>query len=60
MSRKVIAGLDGSPASLAAAEWAARRARLRRLPLTLLHAVEEWVPSYDYASHTGAASSSQY
>ncbi|AWZ03480.1 MULTISPECIES: universal stress protein [unclassified Streptomyces] len=60
MSRKVIAGLDGSPASLAAAEWAAREARLRRLPLKLLHAVEEWVPSYGYASRTGATPSPQY
>ncbi|MFI1154659.1 universal stress protein [Streptomyces sp. NPDC020817] len=33
MSRTVIAGIDGSPASLAAAEWAAREARRRRLPL---------------------------
>lgn len=40
-SRTVIAGLDGSPASLAAAERAAREARRRRLPLKLLHAMEE-------------------
>ncbi|MGW6707684.1 universal stress protein [Streptomyces sp. NPDC054956] len=60
MSRTVIAGLDGSPASLAAAEWAAREARLRRLPLKLLHAVEEWIPSYGYAARTEATPSPQY
>ncbi|MCX4776223.1 universal stress protein [Streptomyces sp. NBC_01264] len=60
MSRTVIAGLDGSPASLAAAEWAAREARRRRLPLKLLHAVEEWVPSYGYALQTAATPSPQY
>ncbi|MGW5398148.1 universal stress protein [Streptomyces sp. NPDC003952] len=60
MSRKVIAGLDGSPASLAAAEWAAREARLRRLPLKLVHAVEEWIPPYGYASHAGVTPSPQY
>ncbi|MGW1518911.1 universal stress protein [Streptomyces sp. NPDC002287] len=53
MSRTVVVGLDGSPASLAAAEWAAREARLRRLPLKLLHAVEHWAPPYGYASLAG-------
>ncbi|MFJ3224957.1 universal stress protein [Streptomyces sp. NPDC086783] len=37
MSRTVTAGLDGSPESRAAAEWAAREARLRRLSLRLVH-----------------------
>ncbi|WP_371613994.1 universal stress protein [Streptomyces sp. NBC_00454] len=60
MSRTVIAGLDGSPASLAAAEWAAREAQRRRLPLKLLHAVEEWIPSYGYASQTAATPSPQH
>ncbi|WP_314250770.1 universal stress protein [Streptomyces sp. DSM 40907] len=60
MSRTVIAGIDGSPGSLAAAEWAAREARRRRLPLKLLHAMEEWIPSYGYASQTGAIPSRQY
>nr|WSX53084.1 universal stress protein [Streptomyces sp. NBC_00974] len=55
MSRTVVVGLDGSPASLAAAEWAAREARLRRLPLKLLHAVEYWAPFYGYASLDGAS-----
>lgn len=41
MSRTVTVGLDGSPESLAAAEWAAREARLRGLPLRL---VNVWEP----------------
>ncbi|MFM9372707.1 universal stress protein [Streptomyces sp. Da 82-17] len=47
MSRNVTAGLDGSPESLAAAEWAAREAMLRDLPLRLVHAWK-WQP-YTYA-----------
>ncbi|MFF3821908.1 universal stress protein [Streptomyces bluensis] len=41
MARTVTVGLDGSPESLAAAEWAAREARLRGLPLRL---VNVWEP----------------
>ncbi|UQA97049.1 universal stress protein [Streptomyces halobius] len=37
----VIAGLDGSPESTAAAGWAAREALLREVPLRLVHA-DEW------------------
>ena len=36
MFRSVTVGLDGSPESLAAADWAAEEARRRRLPLRLL------------------------
>ncbi|MFJ4989818.1 universal stress protein [Streptomyces sp. NPDC088732] len=43
MLRPVIAGLDGSAESLSAADWAAREAGLRGLPLRLLHAWE-WQP----------------
>ncbi|GAA3039319.1 universal stress protein [Streptomyces glomeratus] len=43
MPRPVTVGLDSSSESRAAAEWAAREARLRGLPLTLVH-VREPVP----------------
>jgi hypothetical protein len=42
MPSTVIVGLDGSPESHAAAEWAAREARLRGLPLKL---VNVWEPA---------------
>lgn len=38
MSGPVIAGVDGSPAGMAAAEAAAEEARLREVPLRLVHA----------------------
>ncbi|WP_225829809.1 universal stress protein [Streptomyces sp. NK08204] len=38
MFSPVIAGVDGSPESLAAAEWAAREAVRRDVPLRLVHA----------------------
>ncbi|MFJ8942570.1 universal stress protein [Streptomyces sp. NPDC102395] len=41
MSRTVTVGLDGSLESRAAAEWAAREAKLRDLPLKLVHV---WQP----------------
>ncbi|MFE0516154.1 universal stress protein [Streptomyces sp. NPDC058964] len=37
MLRTIIVGLDGSPESRAAAEWAAREAQLRDLPLKIVH-----------------------
>ncbi|MGW6268403.1 MULTISPECIES: universal stress protein [unclassified Streptomyces] len=40
MTQPVMVGLDGSPESQAAAEWAAREAELRRLPLRLVHVWE--------------------
>ncbi|GAA2251821.1 universal stress protein [Streptomyces amakusaensis] len=43
MSRTVTAGLDGSRESLAAAVWAAHEAKLRGLPLRLIH-VRETTP----------------
>ncbi|MEV6327789.1 universal stress protein [Streptomyces sp. NPDC051909] len=43
MSREIVAGVDGSPESLAAAEWAAREALHRDLPLRLVHAWR-WEP----------------
>ncbi|MFE6712702.1 universal stress protein [Streptomyces sp. NPDC057695] len=43
MSREIVAGVDGSPESLAAADWAAREALHRDLPLRLAHAWR-WEP----------------
>ncbi|MEU8545276.1 universal stress protein [Streptomyces sp. NPDC048717] len=43
MSREIVAGVDGSPESLAAADWAAREAAYRGLPLRLVHAWR-WEP----------------
>ncbi|WP_369232068.1 universal stress protein [Streptomyces sp. R21] len=40
MLRPVVAGLDGTPESSAAADWAAREALRRGLPLRLVHAGE--------------------
>ncbi|WP_055564659.1 universal stress protein [Streptomyces atriruber] len=36
----VTVGLDGSPESLAAAEWAAREAKLRGMPVKLVHVLD--------------------
>ncbi|WP_406835187.1 universal stress protein [Streptomyces sp. AHU1] len=41
MLRTILVGLDGSQESRAAAEWAAREAKLRGLPLKIVHV---WVP----------------
>lgn len=46
MSRTVTVGLDGSPESLAAADWAAREALLRAAPLRLVHAGEQQPHAY--------------
>ncbi|MFE1248475.1 universal stress protein [Streptomyces sp. NPDC058735] len=42
MSRTIMVGLDGSPESRAAAEWAAREATLRHVPVRLVHV---WEPA---------------
>ncbi|MEU2716635.1 universal stress protein [Streptomyces sp. NPDC007205] len=49
MSRTVTVGLDGSPESRAAAEWAAREALLRGLPLKIVHVLE---PTPRYVART--------
>ncbi|MFF9481859.1 universal stress protein [Streptomyces sp. NPDC014733] len=51
MNRPVAAGVNGAPAGLAAAEWAAREALLRDAPLWLVHAWE-WQP-YAHAGPEG-------
>ncbi|MEU0438139.1 universal stress protein [Streptomyces sp. NPDC006290] len=53
MSRTIVVGLDGSPESLAAAEWAAREARLTDAQLRLVHAWL-WHP-YVYGPLAGVA-----
>ncbi|MBT2381357.1 universal stress protein [Streptomyces sp. ISL-111] len=54
MSRRtVIAAVDGSAESLAAAAWAAREARLRGLPLHLLHARQDRSPLFSPALSGG-------
>ncbi|WP_405996905.1 universal stress protein [Streptomyces sp. NBC_00829] len=53
MTAHVTAGLDGTPESLAAAEWAAREAVLREVSLHLVHA-EEGPPAVDRPAITPA------
>ncbi len=55
MTGPVTLGADGSPAGLAAADWGAREARLRDVPLRLVHAWE-WQPySHEPPAGPGAA-----
>ncbi|MET8978019.1 universal stress protein [Streptomyces sp. NPDC004539] len=51
MSRPVTVGLDGSPESLAAAEWAAREAWASGAPLRLVHAGDQ--PPHAYVPFAG-------
>lgn len=51
MCRTVTVGLDGSPESLAAAEWAADEAWSRAIPLRLVHAGDQ--PLHDYVPFAG-------
>ncbi|CAM5277702.1 universal stress protein [Streptomyces canus] len=54
MSRNVTVGLDGSSESRAAAEWAAREAKLRGVPLRLVHVWEPVPEPMAQAPHLGA------
>ncbi|MFI7465160.1 universal stress protein [Nonomuraea sp. NPDC049646] len=42
MAGRIVAGVDGSPPSMAAVEWAAADARRRSLDLRLVHVCEPW------------------
>ncbi|MFE7172398.1 universal stress protein [Streptomyces sp. NPDC057616] len=53
MSRTITVGLDGSPESRAAAQWAAREAGLRGLPVKLVHAWEPIPEHLADATHRG-------
>ncbi|MHA7652406.1 universal stress protein [Mycobacterium sp. ML4] len=44
--RGLVAGVDGSSASNAAVAWAARDAALRNVPLTLVHMLSAYVPTF--------------
>lgn len=50
-SRFVVVGLDGSSESRAAADWAAREARMYSLPLRVVHADD--LPPHDYVPFAG-------
>ncbi|MFG2309211.1 universal stress protein [Streptomyces sp. NPDC048566] len=54
MLRTVTVGLDGSPESRAAAEWAAREAKLRGLPLKVVHVWEPVPEPMEQAPLLGA------
>ncbi|MEI5525629.1 universal stress protein [Streptomyces brasiliscabiei] len=51
MSRVIAVGLDGSPESRAAADWAAREARMSFLPLRVVHADD--LPPHGYVPFAG-------
>ena len=60
MTRTVTVGLDGSPESRAAAEWAAREARLRGLPLKIVHVWEKLPEPVAQAPLLGAETQQQW
>jgi len=42
----IVAGVDGSPPSNVAVSWAAREAAMRNVPLTLVHMLQAFVPTF--------------
>ncbi len=51
----IVAGFDGSPASNYAVCWAAREAAMRRIPLTLAHMVDTYMPVWPQMPLTAEA-----
>jgi nucleotide-binding universal stress UspA family protein len=60
MPRTITVGLDGSPESRAAAEWAAREARLRGLRVRLVQVWEPVPEPMALAPHLGAETQQQW
>jgi nucleotide-binding universal stress UspA family protein len=54
---QIMVGVDGSPASRAALEWAARRAQLQKRPLLLVHAVPDYLVSPESVEYQGLRAS---
>jgi nucleotide-binding universal stress UspA family protein len=58
-TRRILVGIDGSPASVAAVRWAASEARLRGMRVHVVHVRERRVPApAHYAPLSGAGDSS--
>lgn len=51
----LVVGVDGSPSSNAAVVWAARDAALRNVPLTLVHMLNAYVPTFPQIPLPGGA-----
>ena len=51
----LIVGVDGSPPSNAAVRWAAQDAALRNVPLTLVHMLNAYVPTFPQIPLPGGA-----
>lgn len=56
--RRIVVAADGSPSSIAAVEWAAKNAEMRKAPLTVVHVVAPIVTSA--AGWPGAPVSADY
>ncbi len=54
---QIMVGVDGSPASRVALEWAARRAQLQKLPLLLVHVVPDYLISPEHVEYQSVRAS---